>query len=239
MRGFGIEKKVAEVKAKMIDFFIAHGIEETFKLRVNSDEVAQKVEATLAAMNEEIKGIIEDAPENIRDEVAEQIGGAVMPADKFRTHFEEMLRADVYETLKSLTLAAEKLDPEGGYDRIINMSMVDVVTTLTRDEKIDNLLNNMKILGIHTILVNAATQARLKRMAPLLRALRDIGPTPGHFDVGVPEDSEPEGDEEGSGGLGSLFSALGGVSGHIDDSTEEGEEKESESDGDPFGGIIF
>ena len=220
---FGIDEKVAKIKAEMDDFFVAHAIEDTFNLRVNSDEVTQKVRAAIEWMSTETQRIIDDAPEECRDEVESMLSDFEgFPYDMFRSHFVDLLKADVYQTLKVLTLIAEQLDPDGGYEKIVNMSMEDAVKTLTRDEKIDDLLDKMKNSAMSLLLETMVEQARKKRIRMIRRMLMSGGLI--HSDDGSSEASDPNDDSD-------------------DSTNEEDEEEDSEFGGDVdlsgFGGFLF
>ena len=254
MRGFGIEG-MAEVFEGMDEFFVLHGIEETFDLRVNSSDVAQKVKVSFDSMQEELKKIIDEAPANCREEIQSMVDGDDIPTlDSFYSQFRQKLRENVYITLKSLTVTAENMGLEGGYDDLIKIPMPDVLNALMSDQKIDALLKVTKNIVISDILKKAVAKAALRDLrtrfggaAPMPFGLGGLmpfgfgGPMPfGSGDLGHGMSSD-----KATAGLDSLLSAFEGVVDDIDDSTddEEGEEEESESDddGDPFGfgGIIF
>lgn len=252
MRGFGIEG-MAEVFEGMNEFFVLHGIEETFDLRVNSSDVAQKVKVSFDSMQEELKKIIDEAPANCREEIQSMVDGDDIPTlDSFYSQFRQKLRENVYITLKSLTITAENMGLEGGYDDLIKIPMPDVLNALMSDQKIDALLKVTKNIVISDILKKAVAKAALMNLrtrfggaAPMPFGLGGLmpfgfgGPMPfGSGDLGHGMSSD-----KATAGLDSLFSAFKGIDDDIDDSDEEGEEEESESDddGDPFGfgGIIF
>jgi hypothetical protein len=252
MRGFGIEG-MAEVFEGMNEFFVLHGIEETFDLRVNSSDVAQKVKVSFDSMQEELKKIIDEAPANCREEIQSMVDGDDIPTlDSFYSQFRQKLRENVYITLKSLTVTAENMGLEGGYDDLIKIPMPDVLNALMSDQKIDALLKVTKNIVISDILKKAVAKAALMNLrtrfggaAPMPFGLGGLmpfgfgGPMPfGSGDLGHGMSSD-----KATAGLDSLFSAFKGIDDDIDDSDEEGEEEESESDddGDPFGfgGIIF
>lgn len=252
MRGFGIEG-MAEVFEGMDEFFVLHGIEETFDLRVNSSDVAQKVKVSFDSMQEELKKIIDEAPANCREEIQSMVDGDDIPTlDSFYSQFRQKLRENVYITLKSLTVTAESMGLEGGYDDLIKIPMPNVLNALMSDQKIDALLKVTKNIVISDILKKAVAKAALMNLrtrfggaAPMPFGLGGLmpfgfgGPMPfGSGDLGHGMSSD-----KATAGLDSLFSAFKGIDDDIDDSDEEGEEEESESDddGDPFGfgGIIF
>lgn len=252
MRGFGIEG-MAEVFEGMNEFFVLHGIEETFDLRVNSSDVAQKVKVSFDSMQEELKKIIDEAPANCREDFQSLVDGDDIPTlDSFYSQFRQKLRENVYITLKSLTVTAESMGLEGGYDDLIKIPMPDVLNALMSDQKIDALLKVTKNIVISDILKKAVAKAALMNLrtrfggaAPMPFGLGGLmpfgfgGPMPfGSGDLGHGMSSD-----KATAGLDSLFSAFKGIDDDIDDSDEEGEEEESESDddGDPFGfgGIIF
>lgn len=264
MRGFGIEE-MAEVFEGMDEFFVLHGIEETFDLRVNSSDVAQKVKVSFDSMQEELKKIIDEAPANCREDFQSLVDGDDIPTlDSFYSQFRQKLRENVYITLKSLTVTAENMGLEGGYDDLIKIPMPDVLNALMSDQKIDALLKVTKNIVISDILKKAAAKAALRSLrtrfggtAPMPFGLGGLmpfgvgGAMP--FDLGglmpfglggpMPFGSRDLGhgmsSDEATAGQDSLFSAFKGVVDDIDDSTddEEGEEEEPESDddGDPFG----
>ena len=266
MRGFGIEG-MAEVFEGMDEFFVLHGIEETFDLRVNSSDVAQKVKVSFDSMQEELKKITDEAPANCREEIQSMVDGDDIPTlDSFYSQFRQKLRENVYITLKSLTVTAESMGLEGGYDDLIKIPMPDVLNALMSDQKIDALLKVTKHIVKSDILKKAVAKAALRDLrtrfggaAPMPFGLGGLmpfdlgglmpfglggampfgGPMPfGNRDLGHGMSSD-----KATAGLDSLLSAFEGVVDDIDDSTddEEGEEEESESDDDgyPFGGIIF
>ena len=248
MRGFGIEK-MAEVFEGMDEFFVLHGIEETFNLRVNSDDVAQKVKVSFDSIQDELKKIFDEGPANCREEIQSQVDGDDIPTlDSFYSQFRQELKENVYVTLKSLTVTAENMGLEGGYDDLIKIPMPDVLNALMADEKIDDLLKVTKHIIISDILKKAVAKAALMNLrtrfggaAPMPFGLGGLmpfgfgGPMPfGSGDLG--HGMSPD---EATAGLDSLFSAFKGVADDIDDEEGEEEESESDDDGDPFGGIIF
>lgn len=247
---FGIEK-MAEILEGMDEFYVIHGIEETFNLRVNSGDVAQKVKVSFDSIQDELKKIIEEAPASCREEIQDLVDGDDIPTlDSFYSQFRDQLRVDVYVTLKSLTVTAEKMGLEGGYDDLIKIPMPDVVNALLADQKIDDLLEVTKKIVISDILKKAAAKAALRDLrtmfggaSPMPFGLGGLMPfgLGGRMPFGGGDLGHGMSPDEAAAGLDSLLSSFEGIVDDIDD--EEGEEEESESgdDGDPFGfgGIIF
>jgi len=258
MRGFGIEK-MAKVLEGMDEFYVIHGIEETFNLRVNSDDVAQKVKVSFDSLQEELKKIIDEAPANCRDEIQSLVDGDDIPTlDSFYSQFRDQLRVDVYITLKSLTVTAENMGLEGGYDDLVKIPMPDVLNALLADQKIDDLLEVTKHIVKSDILKKAAVKAALMNLrtrfggtAPMPFGFGGLmpfglgGAMPFGFGGPMPFGSGDLGhgmsSDKATAGLDSLFSAFKGIDDDIDDEEGEEEEAESDDDGDPFGfgGIIF
>ena len=156
----------------------------------------------------------------------------------------------MYVTLKSLTVTAEKMGLEGGYDDLIKIPMPDVVNALLADQKIDDLLEVTKKIVISDILKKAAAKAALRDLrtmfggaSPMPFGLGGLMPfgLGGRMPFGGGDLGHGMSPDEAAAGLDSLLSSFEGIVDDIDD--EEGEEEESESgdDGDPFGfgGIIF
>ena len=79
---FGIEK-MAEILEGMDEFYVIHGIEETFDLRVNSSDVAQKVKVSFDSIQDELKKIIEEAPASCREEIQDLVDGDDIPVLPF------------------------------------------------------------------------------------------------------------------------------------------------------------
>ncbi len=247
---FGIEK-MAEILEGMDEFYVIHGIEETFDLRVNSDDVAQKVKVSFDSIQDELKKIIEEAPASCREEIQDLVDGDDIPTlDSFYSQFRDQLRVDVYVTLKSLTVTAEKMGLEGGYDDLIKIPMPDVVNALLADQKIDDLLEVTKKIVISDILKKAAAKPALWDLRPWVGGASPLpfglgGLMPfglgGRMPFGGGDLGHGMSPDEATAGLDSLLSAFEGICDDIDDEEGEEEEPESDDDGDPFGfgGIIF
>ena len=167
---FGInEQETADIN-EMQKLFVTFGVEDAFELRIKSNIIGQKVKSCCEAIEQEAQRIIDDAPEEYKEDVASIVGEYIdFPVDTFRSRFNYMLRGDVYEILKVLEFVAEKLDPEGGYDRIIKMSMDSVLAAITDDEKIDNLLERMKKDTLQELMVSTIEQAMMQNLHPTIK----------------------------------------------------------------------